>query len=146
MAEEKEAQQEQSEQTAQYSEKVSKILDELKGLTLMEAAELSKAIEETFGVTAAAPVAVAAAAAPGAGAEGAPAEEEKTSFKVELKEVGDQKIQVIKAVRAVTTLGLKEAKALVESAPAVVKEDIPKEEAEKIKEELEKAGAKVEIS
>jgi len=134
----------QENEGGKYSEKVANILEEIKSLTLLEASELTKAIEETFGVTAA-PVAVAAGAVAGGGQE-AEAAEEKTSFKVELKAIGDQKIQVIKAVRAVTTLGLKEAKSLVESAPTVVKEDVPKEEADKIKEELEKAGATVEVS
>lgn len=128
------------------SPKIAQILDLVSGLTLLEAAELVKAFEQKFGVSAA-PVAVAAAAgapAPGAAAE-APKAEEKTTFTVVLKEAGANKIQVIKAVRAVTTLGLKEAKALVDGAPGTIKEGVSKEEAAKIKEEIEKAGGKVEI-
>jgi large subunit ribosomal protein L7/L12 len=115
-------------------------------LTLLEASELVKAFEQKFGVSAA-PVAVAAgaAAAPGAAAAEAPKAEEKTTFTVVLKEAGANKIQVIKAVRAVTTLGLKEAKALVDGAPGTIKEGVSKEEAAKIKEEVEKGGGKVEI-
>ena len=119
---------------------LSKIVDELSSLTVLEAAELSKMLEEKWGVTAAAAVAVAAA--PGAAA--APAEE-KTEFTVVLAAVGDKKIEVIKEVRALTGLGLKEAKDLVEGAPKAVKEGIPKDEAEKVKAQLEKAGAKVEL-
>ncbi|HEY3375286.1 MAG TPA: 50S ribosomal protein L7/L12 [Candidatus Aquicultor sp.] len=118
------------------------ILDAIKEMTVLELNDLVKAIEETFGVTAAAPVAVAAA--PGAGAA-APAEEEKTSFDVILSSAGDKKIQVIKEVRAITSLGLKEAKDLVDGAPKAVKEGITKDEAEKIKAQLEEAGAVVEL-
>ena len=125
------------------SPKIAQILDLVSGLTLLEASELVKAFEQKFGVSAA-PVAMAAAAGPAAAAA-APKEEEKTSFTVVLKEVGAQKIQVIKAVRAVTTLGLKEAKDLVDKAPGTVKEGATKEEAAKIKDEIEKAGGKVEI-
>jgi len=125
------------------SPKIAQILDLVSGLTLLEASELVKAFEQKFGVSAA-PVAVAAAAGPAAGAA-APKEEEKTAFNVVLKEVGANKIQVIKAVRAVTTLGLKEAKALVDGAPGTIKEGATKEEAAKIKGEVEKAGGKVEI-
>src|SRR5258707_10887032 len=119
---------------------LSKIVDELSKLTVLEAADLAKMLEEKWGVTAAAAVAVAAA--PGAAA--APAEE-KTEFTVVLAAIGDKKIEVIKEVRAVTGLGLKEAKDLVEAAPKPVKEGIPKDEAEKIKATLEKVGAKVEL-
>ena len=120
---------------------LSKIVDELSKLTVLEAAELAKLLEEKWGVTAAAAVAVAAA--PGAGA--APAAEEKTEFNVILAAAGDKKIEVIKEVRALTGLGLKEAKDLVEGAPKPVKEGVNKEEAEKIKATLEKVGAKVEL-
>jgi large subunit ribosomal protein L7/L12 len=119
---------------------LQKIVDELSGLTVLEAAELAKMLEEKWGVSAAAPVAMmAAAAAPAA------AVEEKTEFNVILTAVGAQKINVIKEVRAVTTLGLKEAKDLVEGAPKAVKEGVNKEEAEKIKKQLEAAGATVEL-
>ena len=124
------------------SPKIAQILDLVSGLTLLEASELVKAFEQKFGVSAA-PVAMAAAGP--AAAAAAPKEEEKTSFTVVLKEAGAQKIQVIKAVRAVTTLGLKEAKDLVDKAPGNVKEGATKEEAAKIKDEIEKAGGKVEI-
>src|SRR5437868_3830756 len=121
---------------------LQKIVDDLSGLTVLEASELAKLLEEKWGVSAAA--AVAMAAGPAAGAAAAPVEE-KTEFTVALTAFGDKKIEVIKEVRAVTGLGLKEAKDLVESAPKAVKEDIPKEEAEKIKATLEKVGAKVEL-
>ena len=120
---------------------LSKIVDELSKLTVLEAADLAKMLEEKWGVTAAAAVAVAAGPA-GAGA--APAEE-KTEFTVMLAAVGDKKIEVIKEVRALTGLGLKEAKDLVEAAPKAVKEGVNKEEADKIKTTLEKVGAKVEL-
>jgi len=125
--------------------KVETILEEIKGLTLLEASELVKKMEEAFGVSAAAaaPVVVAGAAA-GAGAAGAPAEE-KTEFTVVLTEVGANKINVIKAVREVTSLGLKEAKDLVDGAPKTVKEGVNKDEAATIKKKFEEAGAKVEI-
>ncbi len=121
---------------------LSKIVEDLSKLTVLEAAELAKMLEEKWGVTAAAAVAVAAA--PGAGA-GAAAAEEKTEFTAMLTAVGDKKIEVIKEVRALTGLGLKEAKDLVEGAPKAVKEGVNKEEAEKIKTTLEKVGAKVEL-
>jgi large subunit ribosomal protein L7/L12 len=121
---------------------LSKIVDELSQLTVLEAAELSKLLEEKWGVSAAAPVAMAAGAA--AGAAAAPVEE-KTDFNVVLAEIGPQKINVIKEVRAITGLGLKEAKDLVEAAPKAVKEGVPKDEANKIKAQLEGAGAKVEL-
>jgi len=120
--------------------KVDDLLEQIGSLTLIEAAELKEKMEETFGVTAAAPVAVAA---PGGG--GADAEEEKTDFDVVLAAVGDKKIQVIKVVREVTSLGLKEAKELVDNAPGVVKEGATKEEAEAIKGKLEEQGATVEL-
>jgi large subunit ribosomal protein L7/L12 len=121
---------------------LSKIVDELSTLTVLEAAELAKMLEEKWGVTAAAAVAVAAA--PGAGGAAAAAEE-KTEFTVMLAAVGDKKIEVIKEVRALTGLGLKEAKDLVEGAPKNVKEGVSKDEANKVKAQLEKAGAKVEL-
>src|SRR5499426_980080 len=122
---------------------LSKIVDELSSLTVLEAAELAKLLEEKWGVSAAAAVAVAAA--PGAGGGGAAPAEEKTEFTVVLAAAGDKKIEVIKEVRALTGLGLKEAKDLVEGAPKPVKEGVAKDEAEKIKATLEKAGAKVEL-
>ena len=120
---------------------LAKIVEDLSALSVLEAAELSKMLEEKWGVSAAAPVAMAAA--PGAAAA-APAEE-KTEFTVVLAAAGDKKIEVIKEVRAITGLGLKEAKDLVEGAPKAVKEGVNKEEAEKIKATLEKAGAKIEL-
>lgn len=122
------------------------LIEEIKKMPVMELAELVKALEEEFGVSAA-PVAVAAPAAGGAAAGGAAAAtEEKTEFTVTLKEIGENKINVIKAVREFTTLGLKEAKELVESAPKPVKEGVNKEEAAAIKAKLEEAGAKVEVN
>jgi large subunit ribosomal protein L7/L12 len=121
---------------------LAKIVDDLSKLTVLEAAELSKLLEEKWGVSAAAPVAVAAA---GGGAAAAAPAEEKTEFDVVLTEAGAQKINVIKEVRAITGLGLKEAKDLVEGAPKPVKEGVNKDEAEKVKAQLEKAGAKVEL-
>ena len=120
---------------------LSKIVDELSKLTVLEAADLAKMLEEKWGVTAAAAVAVAAA--PGAG--GGAAAEEKTEFTVVLASAGDKKIEVIKEVRALTGLGLKEAKDLVEGAPKTVKEGVNNEEADKMKATLEKVGAKVEL-
>lgn len=120
---------------------LAKIVDDLSALTVLEAAELSKLLEEKWGVSAAAPVAVAAA---GGGAAAA-AEEAQTEFTVVLAAAGDKKIEVIKEVRAITGLGLKEAKDLVEGAPKNVKEGASKDEAEKLKAQLEKAGAKVEL-
>jgi large subunit ribosomal protein L7/L12 len=122
------------------------IVEQLSGLTVLEIADLVKKLEEKWGVSAAAPVAVAAPAAGGGGAAAAPAAEEKTTFDVILKEVGGNKIAVIKEVRAaVSGLGLAEAKALVESAPKPVKEGVTKQEAEEIKKKIEAAGAKVDI-
>ena len=122
---------------------LQKIVDDLSSLTVLEAAELAKLLEEKWGVSAAAAVAVAGPAAPG-GAAAAPVEE-KTEFTVVLAATGEKKIEVIKEVRAITGLGLKEAKDLVEGAPKPVKEGVNKEEADKIKGQLEKAGAKVEL-
>jgi large subunit ribosomal protein L7/L12 len=124
---------------------VSKVLDTLGKMTVLELVELKKAIEEEWGVTAAAPVAVAAAGPAAGDGGGAAAEEEKDSFDVVLSAAGDKKIQVIKVVRAVTGLGLKEAKDLVDGAPGAVKEGAPKEEADSIKAQLEEAGATVEL-
>ncbi len=121
---------------------LQKLVDDLSGLTVLEAADLAKMLEEKWGVSAAAAVAVAAG--PAAGAAAAPAEE-KTEFTVVLAAVGDKKIEVIKEVRALTGLGLKEAKDLVEGAPKPVKESVSKDEAAKIKATLEKVGAKVEL-
>jgi large subunit ribosomal protein L7/L12 len=123
---------------------LEKIVDDLSSLTVLEAAELAKLLEEKWGVSAAAAVAVAAGPVGGGGAAAAPVEE-KTEFTVVLAAGGDTKIEVIKEVRAVTGLGLKEAKDLVEGAPKPVKEGVPKEEADKIKAALEKVGAKVEL-
>ena len=121
---------------------LAKIVEDLSALTVLEAAAGSKMLEEKWGVSAAAPVAVAAA---GGGAAAAPAEEEQTEFNVILVDAGAQKINVIKEVRALTGLGLKEAKDLVDNAPKPVKEGVDKDEANKIKDQLEKAGAKVEL-
>ena len=123
---------------------LEKIVEELSSLTVLEAAELSKLLEEKWGVSAAAPVAAVAVAGADGDAGGA-AEEEKTEFDVILADVGAKKINVIKEVRAITGLGLKEAKELVEGAPKPLKEGIPKDEAEEIKAKLEGVGAKVEI-
>jgi large subunit ribosomal protein L7/L12 len=122
--------------------KVEELLDAIGSLTVLEAAELKEKMEEKFGVTAAAPVAVAGGAMPAAGGAAA---EEKTEFDVVLAGIGDKKIQVIKAVREVTSLGLKEAKELVDNAPKPVKEGVSKEEAEAIKTKLEEQGATVEL-
>ncbi|MFT3725178.1 MAG: 50S ribosomal protein L7/L12 [Hyphomonadaceae bacterium] len=124
--------------------KLEKIVEDLSGLTVLEAAELAKLLEDKWGVSAAAPVAVAAG--PAAGGAAAPAAEAQTEFTVILKDAGDKKINVIKVVREVVpSLGLKEAKDLVEAAPKAVKEGVTKEEAETIKKKLEETGAKVEI-
>lgn len=132
------------EKMVEPSGKIAQVLDLVAGMTLLEAAQLVKAFEQKFGVSAAAVTAMPAGAA--VAAEGkAPAVEEKTAFDVILKDGGANKIQVIKAVRAETSLGLKEAKDLVEGAPKAVKEGVSKEDAEKIKKSLEAAGAKVEI-
>ena len=123
------------------TEKVMNLVEEVKGLTVLELSELVKALEEEFGVSAAAPVAMMAGPAAGA----APAEEEKTEFTPVLAEIGGNKIAVIKVVRELTGLGLAEAKGFVESAPKAVKEGISKDDAEALKKQLEEAGAKVEI-
>jgi len=125
------------------SDKVLKLIEDVKALTVLELSELVKALEEEFGVSAAAPVAVAAA--PAGGAAAAPAAEEKSEFDVVLAEVGANKIAVIKVVREITGLGLKEAKDLVDGAPKPVKEGASKDDAEDIKKKLEEAGAKVEL-
>lgn len=124
------------------SEKVQALIEEIKSLTVMELAETVKALEEEFGVSAA-PMAVAAA--PAAGGAAAPAAEEKTSFDVILKEVGQEKIKVVKVVKDLTGLGLKEAKEVVDGAPKAVKEGVNKEQAEEMKAKLEEVGATVEI-
>lgn len=126
------------------TDKIQSIVDQVKDLTLLEASQLVKAMEETFGVSAAA-AAVAAAPAPGGGGEAAAVAEEKTEFDVILQSFGSNKIGVIKVVREVTALGLKEAKDLVEAAPKAVKEGISKEESETIKQKLSDAGATVEV-
>lgn len=123
------------------SDKVLKLIEDVKALTVMELSELVKALEEEFGVSAAAPVAVAAAPAAGAAA----AAEEKTEFDVVLADVGANKINVIKVVREITGLGLKEAKEVVDGAPKTVKEAVSKDDAEEMKKKLEEAGAKVEL-
>ncbi|HEX3017655.1 MAG TPA: 50S ribosomal protein L7/L12 [Caproicibacter sp.] len=122
------------------SDKVAKLIEDVKALTVLELAELVKALEDEFGVSAAAPVAVAAAPA-----AAAPAAEEKSSFDVVLKDVGGQKIQVIKVVREITGLGLKEAKDLVDAAPKAIKEGVSKDDAEAMKDKLTKVGAEVEL-
>jgi large subunit ribosomal protein L7/L12 len=125
---------------------VDTIFEQLGSMTVLELVELKKKIEDEWGITAAAPVAVAAPGAAAAGGDGAAAAEEKTSFDVVLTAAGGQKIQVIKVVRAVTGLGLKEAKDLVDSAPKPVKEGVAQEEADSIKAQLEEAGATVELT
>ena len=131
---------------ADASKKIDQVFDLIKEMTVLELRDLNVRIEDEFGVTAAAPVAVAAAPAAGApGAAPAEAAEEQTEFTVTLKDFGANKINVIKAVREVTTLGLKEAKDLVESAPVAVKEDVSKEDAETAKKKLQEAGATVEM-
>jgi len=129
------------------AERADKVLDLIKEMTILELRDLNQRLQDEFGITAAAPVAAAApaAAAPGAPAAAPEAEEEKTEWTVRLKDFGANKINVIKAIRQVTTLGLKEAKDLVESAPATVKEAIPKAEAETVVKKLEEAGATVEM-
>jgi large subunit ribosomal protein L7/L12 len=131
-------------EVAQVSPKVAQVLEIVKGMNVLELSELVKAFEETFGVSAQAPAAVVAAPA-AAGAPAPAAEEEKTEFDVILSAVGDKKIQVIKVVREITGLGLKEAKDLVEAAPKPVKEKVSKDEAANIKAKLEEAGATVEV-
>ncbi len=146
MAEEKDVQVQETEAKAEVNDpKIEELLNSIEEMTVLQLSKLVKALEDRFGVSAAAPVA-ALAAAPGAGGgEGEAAEEEQTEFDVVLKSAGAQKIQVIKAVRGITSLGLKEAKELVDSAPSDVKKAISKEEAEEIKAKLEEAGAEVEV-
>lgn len=127
------------------SDKVTSIIEEIKGLSLLEASQLVKGLEEAFGVSAAAATVAVAGAAPAAGAGAAAPAEEKTEFNVILTAVGGNKIGVIKVVREITSLGLKEAKDLVEGAPKPVKEGVPKDEAENIKKKFAEAGATVEI-
>jgi large subunit ribosomal protein L7/L12 len=128
------------------SAKIDSIIEELKSLSLLEASELVKAIEETFGVSAAAPVGGMMMAAPGGGAAAAEVEEEKTAFDLVLDEVpADKKIAVLKIVREITGLGLKDAKDMVESAPKTIKESMPKADAEAAKKQIEEAGGKVSI-
>ena len=129
------------------SEKVQQVLDTISSMTILELRDLNKAIEETFGVTAAAPIAMAAMPQAGGAGAAAPAieEEEQTEFTVVLKDFGANKINVIKAIREVTSLGLKEAKDLVESAPVNVKENVTKDEAESVRGKLADAGASVEV-
>lgn len=124
------------------SEKIEKLLEEISSLTLVEAADLKKALEDKFGVTAAAPI-MMGGVMPGAAAEAAPAAEEQTEFDVELTDVGANKINVIKVIREITGLGLKDAKDLVEAAPKVIKEATSKADAEDLKKKIEEAGAKV---
>lgn len=126
------------------SEKVTQLMEEVKAMTVLELSELVKALEEEFGVSAAAPAAVAAAPAAG-GEDAAPAAEEKSSFDVALESAGQEKIKVIKVVKDITGLGLKEAKEVVDNAPKAVKEGASKEEAEEIKTKLEEVGATVEL-
>ena len=128
----------------EHTEKITQVLDLVEGMSLLEASQLVKAFEEKFGVSASAAMVAPAGMALGAGEEAA--KEEKSEFDVVLKEVGANKIQVIKAVRAETALGLKEAKALVDAAPKPIKEGVAKDEAEKIKKALEDAGAVVELA
>ena len=127
------------------SDKVTSIIEEIKGLSLLEASQLVKGLEEAFGVSAAAATVAVAGAAPAAGGGAAAPAEEKTDFTVVLTAIGGNKIGVIKAVREITSLGLKEAKDLVEGAPKPIKEGVPKEEAENIKKKFTEAGATVEI-
>jgi len=127
------------------SDKVVKLIEDVKALTVLELAELVKALEEEFGVSAAAPVAVAAAVPAAGGAAAAPAAEEKTEFDVILKDVGADKIKVIKVVREITNLGLKEAKDRVDSSPKPIKENVSKEEAAAIEAKFKEVGATVEI-
>lgn len=142
MAEETKTEAAEQEQTVEVSEEMEKFISYVENMSVLELSQLVKALEDRLGVSAAAPV--AAAAAPAAGAEGG-AEEEQTEFDVVLNSAGDKKIGVIKEVRSITGLGLKEAKALVEEAPKPVKEGVTKEEADELKGKLEDAGAAVEV-
>ena len=141
-AEKQEQKKEEKKEAVKLSANMKAVVDTVEKLTVIELADLVKALEDKFGVSAAAPTVVAAGGGAPGQAQGA---EEKTAFTIVLTEIGSNKISVIKEIRVVTTLGLKEAKTLVESAPKTVKEDATKEEAEKIKAQLEKAGAKVEL-
>jgi large subunit ribosomal protein L7/L12 len=141
---EKEEEKSAAKPSVELSKTAQKIIDDIEKMPVLELANLVKALEDKFGVSAAMPVAAAGAAA-GAAAAGAAPAEEKTTFSVVLAKIGAQKIQVIKEVRALTNLGLKEAKDLVESAPKPIKEDVPKEEAEEIKKKIEAVGATVEL-
>lgn len=141
----KEAEEKKEEKKVELSKNMKGIMDTLEKMTVLELSDLVKALEDKFGVSAAAPMAMAGVAVASGAAAGGAAAEEKTSFTVVLKDVGSNKIQVIKEIRAITTLGLKEAKELVESAPKPIKEGTTKEEAEKIKAQIEKVGAKVEL-
>jgi large subunit ribosomal protein L7/L12 len=143
-AETKEAQATETKPQIELTAKAQKILDTVEGMTVLELSNLVKALEDKFGVSAAAPVFAGAMPMAGGGQAGGE-QEEKASFTVVLASVGSNKIQVIKEIRGVTTLGLKEAKDLVDSAPKPIKEDVPKEEAEQIKKKLEAAGAKIEL-
>jgi len=140
-----EAAQSEKKESKPVSEKLQGVLKTIEELSVLELADLVKALEEKFGVSAAAAVAVAGPVAAGGAAGGGEAAEEKTSFTVVLASAGDKKIQVIKEIRTLTNLGLKEAKDLVEGAPKTIKEDVAKEEADKMKQTLEAQGAKVEI-
>ena len=131
------------EKTVEVPEKFKKLVEEIETMSVLELSELVKVLEEKFGVSAAAPVAVAAA--PGAGDGGDGGAEEKSAYNVELVSIGDAKINVIKAVKEVTGLGLKEAKDIVDAAPKTVKENVPKAEAEEMKKKLEEAGATIEL-
>jgi large subunit ribosomal protein L7/L12 len=133
------------EKKVEVTEKMKGVMDTIEKMTVLELADLVKALEEKFGVSAAAAVAVAAPAGGGAGGAAAPAAEEKSTFTVVLANAGANKIQVIKELRAITSLGLKEAKDLVDGAPKNIKEGATKEEADKIKKQLEAAGAKIEL-
>ncbi len=133
---------EKNNETIEVPEKFKSLVEQIENLSVLDLAELVKVLEKKFGVSAAMPLPVAAS---GGATEGEAAKEEKTSFNVELKSTGDQKINVIKAVREITGLGLREAKDLVEAAPKIVKEGVKKEEAEEMKQKLEAAGATVEI-
>jgi len=143
-AKEEKEEKEEKKETPEVSKKLTKILDEIANLSVLELADFIKAFEDKFGVTAAAPVAVAAAA-PGAGEGAEEAGEAKSSYDIILKEAGQQKMQVIKAVREITGLGLKDCKALVDAAPKAVKEGLDKDAMEEIKKKLEDAGATIEV-
>ena len=136
---------EEKKKDIKLTEKMKGVMDTVEKMTVLELSDLVKALEEKFGVSAQAPMAMPGMMMAGAGPGGQAAAEEKTAFTVVLADIGSNKIQVIKEIRAITTLGLKEAKTLVESAPKSIKEGVTKEDADKIKAQLEKAGAKVEL-